>query len=98
MPVAALSGFVGPAVNGLLSRMAGPDRQGALQGGMGSLGSIATIISPLLMTQALAAGVDHGFVGAAFLLAAELSFSALVIVVWKVLDRVAPAPDAIAEA
>jgi len=98
MPIAALSGFVGPAVNGLLSRMAGPERQGALQGGLGSLNSVATIISPLLMTQALAAGVDRGFVGAAFLLAAALAFLALIIVVWKVLDRVPPAPGAIAEA
>ena len=98
MPLSALSGFVGPAINGLLSRMAGPERQGALQGGLGGLGSVASIISPLLMTQALAAGVDHGFVGAAFLLAAGLAFAALIIVVWKVLDRVPAAPDAIAEA
>jgi len=97
MPIAALSGFVGPAVNGLLSRMVGPDRQGALQGGMGSLGSIASIISPLLMTQALAAGVSQGFVGGAFLLAAALALTALVIVLWKVLDRFPTAASAIAE-
>ena len=97
MPIAALSGFVGPAVNGLLSRMVGPDRQGALQGGMGSLGSIASIISPLLMTQALAAGVRQGFVGGAFLLAAALALTALVIVLWKVLDRFPTAASAIAE-
>lgn len=98
MPIAALSGFVGPAVNGLLSRMVGPERQGALQGGLGSLGSIATIVSPLLMTQALAAGLGHGLPGAAFLLAAALAAGALVLVVWKGLDRVPRAPDAIAEA
>ena len=80
MLVGALSGFVGPAVNGLLSRMVGPERQGALQGGLGSLSSVAAILSPLMMTQTLAAGVEHGFPGAAFLLAGLLALAALLIV------------------
>lgn len=84
MLVGALSGFVGPAVNGLLSRMVGPERQGALQGGLGSLGSVAAILSPLMMTQTLAAGVEHGFPGAAFLLAGLLALAALLIVAGRV--------------
>ncbi len=88
--ISALSGFVFPAMNGLLSRMVDPTRQGALQGGLGSMGSVASIISPLLLTQALAAGVTRGFPGAAFLLAGVLALIALGIVVWKVLDRVPP--------
>ena len=86
--VSAMSGLVFPAVNGLLSRMVDASRQGALQGGIGSMNSVAAILSPLMLTQALAKGVDHGFPGAAFLLAAIFAFSALGIIVWKVLDRV----------
>ena len=98
MLFAALSGFIGPAINGLLSRMAGPDRQGALQGGLASLGSVAAIVSPLLMTQTLAAGVEHGFPGAAFLLAAALAASALGVVAWKVSNRAPAATAAVADA
>ena len=52
------------------------------------MNSVAAILSPWLLTQTLAAGVDRGFPGAAFLLAAIFAFTALGIVVWKVLDRV----------
>ena len=97
MVLAAFSGFVSPAISGLLSRLAGPSRQGALQGGLGSMGSVASIISPLLLTQVLAGGVEHGFPGAAFLLAATFALVALGIVVWKVLDRVPGATTAVAE-
>jgi DHA1 family tetracycline resistance protein-like MFS transporter len=96
MVLASLSGFVGPALNGLLSRMAGPDRQGALQGGLGSLGSVAAIVSPLMMTQTLAAGVEHGFPGASFLLAGVLVLLGLVIVAAKPLGRASAAPETVA--
>ena len=91
--VSAMSGLVFPAVNGLLSRMVDASRQGALQGGIGSMNSVAAILSPWMLTQALAKGVSHGFPGAAFLLAAAFAFTALGIIVWKVLDRVPPAPE-----
>jgi len=86
--ISAMSGLVFPATNGLLSRMVDSTRQGALQGGIGSMNSVAAILSPWLLTQTLAAGVDRGFPGAAFLLAAIFAFTALGIIVWKVLDRV----------
>ena len=92
----ALSGLVFPAMNGLLSRMVDASHQGALQGGIGSMGSIASIVSPLLLTQALAAGVERGFPGAAFLLASGLAFAALGVIVWKVLDRVPTRADRVA--
>ncbi|WP_260598525.1 TCR/Tet family MFS transporter [Sphingomonas endolithica] len=96
MVLASLSGFVGPALNGLLSRLVGPDRQGALQGGLGSLGSVAAIVSPLMMTQTLAAGVEHGFPGAAFLLAGVLVLLGLFIVAAKPLGRASAAPETVA--
>ena len=88
--VSSLSGFVFPAMNGLLSRMVDASHQGALQGGIGSMSSVSSVIAPLILTQALALGVDRGFPGAAFLLAAVFALAALGIIVWKVLDRVPP--------
>ena len=95
--VSAISGTIFPAMQGLMSRMVDATRQGALQGGIGSMNSVAAILGPLMLTQPLATGVDHGFPGAACLLAALLAATALVIVVTKVLGRVtadagAPAP------
>ena len=88
--ISGLSALVFPAMNGLLSRLADASHQGALQGGIGSMGSVAAIIAPLMLTQALANGVEAGFPGAAFLLAGILAALALLIVVWKVLGRVRP--------
>lgn len=71
-----------PALNGLLSRMTEADRQGALQGGIGSLSSVAAILGPLLATQSLAWGARHHFEGAAFLAAGALIwFAGLVIAI-----------------
>jgi DHA1 family tetracycline resistance protein-like MFS transporter len=92
MTISAFQGFVFPAFNGLLSRMVDATRQGQLQGGIGSMGSVSSIIGPLLLTQALATGDHHGFTGANFLLAAILVTAALAIIVWKVLDRVPDKP------
>ncbi len=83
------SGFVFPAMQGLLSRMVDATRQGALQGGVSSMGSIVMIVTPLMMTNALAIGTRHGFPGAAFLLASTLAGAALIIVVARVLGQVA---------
>lgn len=85
-----LSALVFPAVNGLLSRMVDASHQGALQGGIGSLNSVAAVIAPLFLTQALAIGVERGFPGAAFLVASILAAMSLVILLWKVLGRIPP--------
>ena len=91
--VSGASGFVFPAFQGLLSRLVDASRQGALQGGIASMGSIVMIITPLMMTNALAIGARHGFPGAAFLLASILAAAALIIVLARVLNRV-PRGDA----
>lgn len=92
--ISAFQGFVFPSINALLSRMADPSHQGALQGGVQSLGSVAAIFSPLVLTQVLAFGAERGFVGGNFVAAALLSAGALLIVAIKVLNRVPPAPVA----
>lgn len=54
-PVAALGSALTPALVGIAARAAGDDRQGALQGVLGSLTALAMVISPLLMTGVFAA-------------------------------------------
>jgi DHA1 family tetracycline resistance protein-like MFS transporter len=87
----ALQGLVYPSTNALLSRMTDASNQGALQGGMASVSSVAAIVGPLLMTQTLAIGSEHGFPGSAFLTAAAMVSLALLVIVFGVLKR--PAGD-----
>jgi DHA1 family tetracycline resistance protein-like MFS transporter len=91
--LSALQGLVWPSINALLSRMTDSSHQGALQGGMASIGSIAAIAGPLAMTQALAFGAEHGEPGGAFLLAALLVLCALAIVVLGVVRKLKPVPE-----
>jgi len=81
----ALQGLVYPSMNALLSRMTDASNQGALQGGMASVGSVAAIVGPITLTQALAAGAEHGTTGAAFLTAALLVAVGLAVVYFGVL-------------
>jgi MFS transporter, DHA1 family, tetracycline resistance protein len=80
--VGALGALGWPAMNGILSRMVDATRQGALQGGIGSMNSVAAVLGPLLASQSLAYGSQRGFVGAAFLVAGTLiGVAALIIAV-----------------
>lgn len=90
--LSALQGLAWPSMNALLSRMTDASHQGALQGGMASIASVAAIFGPLAMTQALAFGAEHGEPGGAFLLAALLTLCGLVIVVLGVVRKLEPAP------
>jgi DHA1 family tetracycline resistance protein-like MFS transporter len=88
----ALQGLVFPSINALLSRMTDASHQGALQGGMSSIGSVAAIVGPVATTQALAFGAEHGEPGGGFLLAAFLVFCALATTLIWVVPRVKPVP------
>ena len=79
--IGALGQMGYPAVNGLLTRMVDATRQGALQGGMGGMGSVAQIIGPLLASQSLAIGMGYGFDGGAFILASAMVGAAALIIV-----------------
>ncbi|MEQ9662217.1 MAG: TCR/Tet family MFS transporter [Parasphingopyxis sp.] len=95
----ALQGLVFPSMNAVLTQLVGPSEQGALQGGVAAMGSLAAILGPLILTQTLASGAEAGFPGASWALAAVLAFAALAIVWFVVLRQVpeepdiAPAPD-----
>lgn len=82
--VGCLGQMAWPALNGVLSRMVDATRQGALQGGIGSMNSVAQVIGPLLAAQSLAFGAARGFDGLAFLAAGALIGSACLIVAFAV--------------
>jgi MFS transporter, DHA1 family, tetracycline resistance protein len=78
--VGMLQWLVNPSLSAVLSRSVDARNQGALQGGLSSVSSVAQIIGPLAMTQVLAAGAERGFVGANFALAAALTLLSLLMV------------------
>ncbi len=49
--IGAFGGIANPAMQSVMSKQAGPNAQGELQGAVASLASIAAIISPIFMTQ-----------------------------------------------
>ena len=54
MPFVALWGLAGPAMQSLMSKSAGPEEQGKLQGAVSSLRGITGMVGPLLFTQGFA--------------------------------------------
>ncbi len=52
IPISALGAVVAPAMQSFMSRAAGNDQQGELQGVLSSIAALSMIISPLVMTQA----------------------------------------------
>ena len=51
-PLTALGSIAGPALQGIMSRTASDDQQGELQGALTSINAVASILAPLVMTQA----------------------------------------------
>ena len=77
-------GLVGPSVNGLMSARIPVHEQGELQGALGSVSSLAAVISPPLMATVFSYFSGKGavyFPGAAFLVAAFLVAASLSIFV-----------------
>ena len=91
----ALQMLAYPSLNAMLSRRVDAANQGALQGGMASIASVAAILGPLSLTQTLAYGAERGFPGAAFALAAVLTtIAAMVVLVFLLRRGAEPAPVA----
>ena len=78
--IGAFGALAYPAINGTLSRLVDETRQGALQGGIASLSSLAAIIGPPVAAQAFAEGTARGFDGAAFLVAGGLMTAATLVI------------------
>ncbi len=83
LAIGGLSGIAQPAVIAIASSLVSEEQQGELQGAIGSMASLASIISPLAMTATfgLFTGADAiaYFPGAPFLLAAGLTMMAIAL-------------------
>lgn len=81
----ALQGFVMPSVQSIMSGQIPANAQGELQGGLASMSSLTSILSPPLMTGTFAFFTDSSttgyFPGAAFALAALLTLLSLLVFV-----------------
>jgi DHA1 family tetracycline resistance protein-like MFS transporter len=76
-----LAGLTWPSLNAILSQQIPPNAQGELQGGLTSMGSLAAIVGPPVMTQLLAAASTPAFFfpGAPFVLAGALVMCSLML-------------------
>lgn len=86
MPVFALMGLFNPGLQSLMTQRVAPTEQGRLQGANTSIVGIAGMVAPALFTGSFAFFIGRGSAwhlpGAPFLLAASLTFAAL-LVVWR---------------
>ncbi|MBP8235755.1 MAG: MFS transporter, partial [Rhizorhabdus sp.] len=78
--VSALQALVQPSITALMSRQTTADRQGEMQGFIGSLNALGSIAGPLLLNPALAwftgPTAPFHFPGAAFVIAASFALAA----------------------
>ncbi len=83
IPLLSLWGFAGPAIQGLMTRLAGSTEQGLLQGANASLQGIAEMVGPGLFTLTFAyfirADVSWRLPGAPYYLSAGLLAAALLV-------------------
>ncbi len=90
LPLLAMWGLCGPALQGLMTRHVEPSEQGQLQGAQASLMGVAGMIGPLLFTQTFAVAIGENgllhFPGAPFVLAALLVAAAL-LAAWLTLRK-----------
>jgi DHA1 family tetracycline resistance protein-like MFS transporter len=93
VPIVSLWGLAGPSAQGLMTRHVGPTVQGELQGAMGSLQGIATMIGPTMFASTFAfsigAGVAWHFPGAAYALAGSLLAAAALLAAFSTRPAVA---------
>jgi len=90
--IGSLGGIANPAMQSVMSKQAGPNAQGELQGAVASIASIAAIISPLFMTQLFShystPGASVQLPGAPYLVAGVLVFCCVLIAM-----RTVPKPE-----
>lgn len=91
IPLASLGVLAQPAIQAILSKSVGDDRQGAIQGVASSLNAIAMVITPITMTWILAVFSDktakYYFPGMPFLFSALMVLLCLFIISRRKLAR-----------
>jgi MFS transporter, DHA1 family, tetracycline resistance protein len=82
-PIAALTGLVPPALQGIMSKRMSDETQGELQGALTSASALAMIVAPVTMTATFAAFTSEGAAlhlpGAPFLLSLMLCVMSLAV-------------------
>lgn len=95
MPVFALMGLFNPGLQSVMTQRVAATEQGRLQGANTSIIGIAGLFAPALFTGSFAWSIGGGpgwhLPGAPFLIAASLTFAALVAV-WRLTRTPAPVP------
>jgi MFS transporter, DHA1 family, tetracycline resistance protein len=88
MPVAALMGFLNPAIMGLVSREIGPHEQGRLQGALGAVQASTAIVGPLVFTSVFAWSVSAErtipMPGTAFIIASLFTLAAFALAILSI--------------
>jgi DHA1 family tetracycline resistance protein-like MFS transporter len=83
LAIGSLGGIANPSVQSVMSRQVGPSSQGELQGAVGSINSIAAVLSPVFMTQIFSyfstPAAPMQFSGAPYLVSAVLVFFCVLI-------------------
>lgn len=81
--MSAFAGLVGPSISSIMSNQVSQNEQGELQGIIASVGSVAAIIGPLMVTQSFSyftsPTTPFYFPGVAFIIAAGLALVSIVI-------------------
>jgi DHA1 family tetracycline resistance protein-like MFS transporter len=89
--IGSLGGIANPAMQSVMSRQVGASSQGELQGAIGSLTSVAAILSPIFMTQLFSyyskADAPVPFPGAPYLVSGVLVFACVLIAMRAVPSR-----------
>ncbi|MEZ0387362.1 MAG: MFS transporter, partial [Verrucomicrobium sp.] len=90
LTVGALGGIAGPAAQAMITREVGADEQGAVQGALNSITSVAGIAGPLIWTWLFAVGIGADsqgrFPGLAFIGAAAVTLLGLVMA-WRAMGN-----------
>jgi DHA1 family tetracycline resistance protein-like MFS transporter len=86
IPLIALWGVAGPAIQSLMSQRVDHSSQGKLQGAINSLRSITTMVAPVMFTQVFAYAISPRtaipFAGAPYFLAALLLTTSMLVAVY----------------
>jgi DHA1 family tetracycline resistance protein-like MFS transporter len=95
--VMSLWGLLGPAIQGVMTRLVSPSEQGQLQGANSSVLGISSLIGPILFTQTFASFIgphrDWHLPGAPFLLSALLLGGALLVGLRTMATQLRGIPD-----
>jgi MFS transporter, DHA1 family, tetracycline resistance protein len=95
-PLMAVWGIAPAAAQSIMTRRVSASEQGELQGALGSLAGVASLLGPGLFTLTYARSIDgHGagnLPGAAWLLSTLMLLGAAVLTLWVTAD--APPPEA----